>query len=127
MLGALGMILAVLLALGVGYFSWMNQSPVQVHLWPGMAPRNAFIWEIAGYAAITGCLFSILFVCGQLLGEKRRCRQLRRRVRELEARLPTARTSAVDEAAHAALDNGSPIPAPKIGRTVATRADEEPV
>jgi len=126
MLGTIGAILAILLALAVGYFSVMNQTPVSVSWWPGMPPRSAFIWEIALYAAMTGCLVSGLFLVGPWLGAHRRCRQLRRRVRELEQKL-VAIVPSLSEAPQPTLSNGVVTTTVSTGRAVAARADEEPV
>jgi uncharacterized integral membrane protein len=125
MLGALGVILALILALAVGYFSLMNQTPVTVQLWPGMAPRTAFVWEIALYAAMAGWLISSLFWLAPLFGGHRRHRQLRRRLRELEAKLIPP--SVVAEPAPSALENRAVVNAGSPERVVAARADEEPV
>jgi uncharacterized integral membrane protein len=126
MLGTIGAILAILLALAVGYFSVMNQTPVSVSWWPGMPPRAAFIWEIALYAAMAGCLVSGLFLVGPWLGAHRRCRQLRRRVRELEQKLVAGGPS-ISEAPRPTLNNGVVTSTAGPGRAVAARTDEEPV
>jgi uncharacterized integral membrane protein len=126
MLGTIGAILAIVLALAVGYFSVMNQTPVSVSWWPGMPPRAAFIWEIALYAAMAGCFVSGLFLLGPWVGAHRRCRQLRRRVRELEEKL-TAGVASISEAPQSSLKNGVVPSTVSAGRAVAARSDEEPV
>jgi hypothetical protein len=105
MLGAIGLLLALLLALGVGFFGFMNLEPVPVQIWPGIR-RSAFIWEIAVYAAMAGTLTSMLFLLGGWLGVHRRCRRLRRRVLELERQLQQSQP-VVGEAPLTALDNGT--------------------
>jgi uncharacterized integral membrane protein len=108
MVGAIGLLLALLLALGFAYFGAMNMDPVSVQIWPGVK-RSAFIIEIAAYAAIAGVLFSTFFLIGGWLGAQSRCRQLRRRVRELERQLLQAQP-VVSEAPLAALENGIEAP-----------------
>jgi hypothetical protein len=125
MLGAIGILLGLLLMGAVGYISLLNQNPVAVHLWPGLAPRSAFVWEIAVYAALVGWLSASLCWFVPWWSAKQRGRQFRRRVRELEARLPTP--PVVGEASRTALENRPVGVSTGISRAVVTQPDEEPV
>lgn len=126
MLGPILYLLGLLLALGLMYFFALNPTPVSVVLLPGMPPRSAFVAELVAYAAIAGGLVMLLFSLPPWIAASRRCRQLRRRVRELETRLGT--TPVVGETPHTALENGlGSAEATKTGRAVVAHADEEPV
>src|SRR5438105_1827026 len=96
MRGTIGLLLGLILLLGFGYFCYLNLAPVSVRFWPGVPPRSAFIAEIAAYSAIAGVLAALLLLLGESLGTRRRCRQLARRVRELEARLSQVQSGVRD-------------------------------
>jgi uncharacterized integral membrane protein len=132
MRGTIGLLLGLILLLGFGYFCYLNVVPVSVRFWPGVPPRTAFIGEIAAYSAIAGALVALLLMLGESLGTRRRCRQLARRVRELERRLPQVQLGASDLAS---LGNGPATPVGRVsGSSLANppvaaiaAADEEPV
>jgi hypothetical protein len=126
MMGALGVLLGLVLMLGVGYCSLLNQTPVSIQWWPGMPPHAAFVWEIAVYSAGTGWLTAMLFLAIPCLGAQRRCRQLRRRLRELEARLAPG-PPVVGETPLTALENGGVTTNTRLTPAVSARVDEEPV
>jgi uncharacterized integral membrane protein len=125
MLGPILYLLGLLFALGLGYFFLLNQTPISVVLLPGLPPRSAFVGELVAYAAMAGGLVMLLLSMPPWIAASRRCRQLRRQVRELEARLGVK--PVVGEAPLSALDNGLGAAGTVGSRAVASRADEEPV
>jgi len=126
MLGPLGFFLALLLGLGCLYFGIMNQVPVTVTLLPGLAPRSAFIGEIALYSAMVGTLVAGLLWLPAWLGARRHARRLVRRVRELEGRLKQP-PSLIAETPVASLETVIAEPERVVPRRVTAHVDEEPV
>lgn len=126
MLGPLGFFLALLLGLGCLYFGIMNQTPVAVTLLPGIAPRSAFIGEIALYSAMVGALVAGLLWFPAWLGVRRHVRRLGRRVRELERQVKSS-TPMVEETPVTPLATGVSEPELVAPRRVTAHVDEEPV
>lgn len=124
MLGPILYFLALALGLGLVYFFVQNQTPISVVLLPGMPPRSAFVAELVAYAAMAGGLVMMLLCLPPWFAASRRCRQLRRRVKELETRVGAA---VVGETPLSALENGLGKPDTAATRAVTALVDEEPV
>jgi uncharacterized integral membrane protein len=121
MMGILGFLAALFLAVLFGYFAFLNQVPVQLNF-PLLPPQRAFLHEVAGYSAIAGALVSAFLALGPLWKASRTVRALRRQVRALEEQMRPLRESAGTPALYS--DN-STLLAPT--RAATARADEEAV
>jgi uncharacterized integral membrane protein len=119
----LGLLAALILALLCGYFSFLNQTPVQVNFPPPIPPQHAFLHEIILLPAIVGALISFCALAAPLLGARRTARALRRQMRALEEQLKALR----EAPAPAPLYSGNSSALAPAHPSQVARSDEEPV
>lgn len=86
----IGWLLTIVVAAAIAIFIVVNQSAAAVHFWPFPEALSLPLWMVATFPFVVGCLIGALVGVISGASTRRRAREAKRRVQQLQRQLAAA-------------------------------------